>query len=92
MSPKRIAPPRILPGGSGTSRRIEVAVTLLPQPDSPTSPSVLPCSIVNDTPSTATQQSRLGVEPDLQFVDLQQRQVCARAEHVLYRETRYWNL
>ena len=28
-------------------------VTLLPQPDSPTIPSVLPFSTVNETPSTA---------------------------------------
>ena len=29
-----------LPGGSGMSRRIDSAVTLLPEPDSPTMPSV----------------------------------------------------
>src|SRR6185295_15162021 len=46
-------PPRIRPGGLGTRRRIEVAVTLLPQPDSPTRPSVLPSWIEHDTPSTA---------------------------------------
>ena len=28
-------------------------VTLLPEPDSPTMPSVLPSSTVNETPSTA---------------------------------------
>src|SRR5262249_37115854 len=32
---------------------MEVAVTLLPQPDSPTSPSVRPASTPHDTPSTA---------------------------------------
>ncbi|MNT06890.1 hypothetical protein D3C72_1415730 [compost metagenome] len=40
------------PGGVGTSRRIESAVTLLPQPDSPTTPSVRPARTVYDTPST----------------------------------------
>src|SRR6516225_5767706 len=48
-----MAPPRNLPGGLGTSLKIEVAVTLLPQPDSPTSPSVRPFSIESETPSTA---------------------------------------
>ncbi len=28
-------------------------VTLLPEPDSPTMPSVRPCSTLNETPSTA---------------------------------------
>ncbi len=35
-------PSTIFPAGSGTSRRIESAVTLLPLPDSPTSASVSP--------------------------------------------------
>ena len=35
------------------SRRIDIAVMLLPQPDSPTTPSVLPSSIAKLTPSTA---------------------------------------
>src|SRR5216683_7022556 len=42
----------IRPGGS-MSRMIDSAVTLLPQPDSPTKPSVRPCSSENVTPSTA---------------------------------------
>jgi hypothetical protein len=40
------------PGGS-TMRRIERAVTLLPQPDSPTTPRVCPGRMANDAPSTA---------------------------------------
>ena len=39
---KRIAPPTMRPGGLATRRRIDSAVTLLPQPDSPTTPSVSP--------------------------------------------------
>ena len=35
-------PPTMRPGGSGTSRMSESAVTLLPQPDSPTIASVSP--------------------------------------------------
>ena len=37
----------------GKSRMIESAVTLLPQPDSPTMPSVSPGNTSNETPSTA---------------------------------------
>ena len=48
----RISPSTILPGAS-TMRRIDCAVTLLPQPLSPTMPSVLPACTSNDAPSTA---------------------------------------
>ena len=41
------------PGGSATRRRTDSAVTLLPQPDSPTTPSVSPAATLYDTPSTA---------------------------------------
>ena len=41
------------PGGCGTSPMIDSAVTLLPQPDSPTMPSVRPASRPKLTPSTA---------------------------------------
>ncbi|MNK87097.1 hypothetical protein D3C87_1070260 [compost metagenome] len=50
--PRRRTAPMWRPGGVGTSRRIESAVTLLPQPDSPTTPSVRPARTVYDTPST----------------------------------------
>jgi hypothetical protein len=39
--------------GEPISRMIDMAVTLLPLPDSPTSPSTLPCGMTNDTSSTA---------------------------------------
>src|SRR2546427_11639839 len=55
-----IAPFTILPGGIGMRRMSERAVTVLPQPDSPTSPSVSPAASSKDTPSTArTTPSRL---------------------------------
>src|SRR2546425_2898965 len=55
-----IAPFTILPGGIGMSRMSERAVTVLPQPDSPTSPSVSPAASSKDTPSTArTTPSRV---------------------------------
>ena len=41
------------PGGSAIRRMSESAVTLLPQPDSPTIASVAPRSSEKDTPSTA---------------------------------------
>src|SRR6185503_18815950 len=41
------------PGGCGTSPMMLSAVTLLPQPDSPTIPSVRPRSSLKSTPSTA---------------------------------------
>ena len=49
----RLLPDSIRPGGSGTRRRIESAVTLLPQPLSPTMPTLAPAGTSNDTPSTA---------------------------------------
>ena len=39
---KRTLPETMRPGGDGTRRRIDSAVTLLPQPDSPTIASVSP--------------------------------------------------
>ena len=48
-----IEPPTMRPGGSGISRISDSAVTLLPQPDSPTIASVSPRASANDTPSTA---------------------------------------
>ncbi len=41
------------PGGDGISRMMDRDVTLLPQPDSPTMPSVLPFSKSKLMPSTA---------------------------------------
>src|SRR3954453_7922454 len=66
LSPRRsrparwIAPDTILPGGAGTRRRIDSAVALLPQPDSPTIAKVSPGMTWNETPSTArTMPSRV---------------------------------
>ena len=42
MPSRMISPATILPGGLGISLVSESAVTLFPQPDSPTSPSVSP--------------------------------------------------
>src|SRR6266849_3816893 len=52
FSPYRIRPLVIFPG-SGISRRIESAVIVLPDPDSPTMPTISPRSTSKLTPSTA---------------------------------------
>ena len=49
----RVMLPAMRPGGSGIRRKIDKAVTDLPLPDSPTSPTVLPASIDSERPSTA---------------------------------------
>ena len=52
---------------------IERDSTVLPEPDSPTTPSVRPRSSVKDTPSTARTKPR-GVAKDVRkFVDVEQR-------------------
>ena len=53
------------------SRMTDRAVTLLPQPDSPTTPSVCPRLISKLTPSTALTDAVDGVEVRPQPVDLQ---------------------
>src|ERR1043165_2096821 len=49
---KRTSPPVIRPGGA-TRRMIDIAVTLLPQPDSPTRATASPLRTSNETLSTA---------------------------------------
>ena len=46
-------PPIIFPGGHGTNRRMESALTDFPQPDSPTTATVSPSSTSKVTLSTA---------------------------------------
>ena len=53
MPSKRTLPATVRPSRAGSRRSTESAATLLPQPDSPTMPSVSPGPIANDTPSTA---------------------------------------
>jgi len=50
---KRIEPDAIRPGGSGNRPRMDSAVTLLPEPLSPTMPSTSPGATSKLTPSTA---------------------------------------
>ena len=54
VSPKRISPAATRPAG-GTRPSTDRAVTLLPQPDSPTSPTILPRGMARSTPSTAAR-------------------------------------
>src|SRR5205823_5506610 len=53
-----ILPPTILPPGCGTSRSSDRLVMVLPEPDSPTMPSVSPGATVKLTPSTALTTPR----------------------------------
>ena len=57
-------------GGSGSSRMIASAVTHLPQPDSPTRPTISPASSVNDTSST-TRTGPSSVRNDTVGIDLE---------------------
>ena len=50
---------------------IDSAVTLLPQPDSPTTPSVPRAGISNDTPSTARTIAVIGAELRHQVANLE---------------------
>src|SRR5262245_15311881 len=50
---KLTEPPTVRPMRSGSRRSTDSAVTLLPQPDSPTMPSVSPGPTWNETPATA---------------------------------------
>ena len=69
----RISPPAIRPGGCGTSPMIDSAVTLLPQPDSPTMPSVRPASSDRLMPSTAGNSPPPSTANQvLRFADLEQ--------------------
>ena len=58
---------------------IDSAVTDLPQPDSPTTPSVPRSGISNDTPSTARTVPALGAELGDELLDLEQRHAAAEA-------------
>ena len=57
----------------GFSPMIVRQVTLLPEPDSPTMPSVSPFSTEKLTPSTALHDAVVGVEVRLQVRDFEER-------------------
>ncbi len=64
--------PRCAPAASASRRRIDIAVTLLPQPDSPTMASVSPaCDLEADAVDRA-HDPVAGVELRLQILDAQQ--------------------
>ena len=52
----RIEPAAMCPPG-GSKRRTDIAVMVLPQPDSPTSPTVSPWATVSEIPSTGRTES-----------------------------------
>ena len=65
-------PPRCRPP-PGSSPRIDIAVIVFPQPDSPTTPTVSPGSTVKLTSSTTVTVRRRRVEDDAQALDREQR-------------------
>ena len=66
---KRISPETILPGGLGIRRMIERFVTDLPEPDSPTMPSVSPRSQVEADAVNRLDDAVLGLEVRPQVSD-----------------------
>ena len=62
---------RIVPAVGSSSRTTQLPTVDLPLPDSPTSPSISPAPIVNDTPSTActTPPPPNTCEPDVEVLD-----------------------
>ena len=65
-------PPKTRDGGLGSRRMIDMAVTLLPQPDSPTSPMVLPASSAKLVSSTTRSGSSARIEADGEVLDGEQ--------------------
>src|SRR5438034_1361049 len=63
-------PPTIWPAGCETSRMIESALTLLPQPDSPTSATVSPSFTSHETSSAARLERANRHQLELRATDL----------------------
>jgi len=63
-------PPSMWPAGFGSSRIRARFVTLLPQPDSPTRPSVSPW-LESTTPVDGEDRAFVGPEPDDEVPDLE---------------------
>ena len=63
----------------GSRPMIDSAVIVLPQPDSPTMPSVSPSSTWNDTPSTACTM------PFLSWISVRRSSICKSATFPPYR-------
>ena len=71
--PSKITSPLSMrPGGFGIRRRIDSAVTLLPDPLSPTIATVSPAATSNESASTAVHRAALGAKPGGEVADLQQ--------------------
>ena len=73
MEPPAIRPPL------GSRSMIDSAVIVLPQPDSPTMPSVSPSSTCSDTPSTAC------TTPFLSWISVRRSSICKSATISPYR-------
>ena len=73
LRPSNVMRPVTSPGGQATRPITESAVTLLPQPDSPTMQSVSPGESENEMPSTARAIALVGGEADAQILDREER-------------------
>src|SRR6266850_1359484 len=100
-----ISPCTMRPGGCGISRITLSAVTDLPEPDSPTMPSVSPLLMYRSTPSTArttpssvkkcvlsplTSRSRSAMEPPVGYQRLVNSRNASSAREVSSASTSLW--
>ena len=69
----KIASPLVIVLRRGLRPMIDRQVTLLPQPDSPTIPSVLPFSTWNVTPVDGLDDAVVRAEVRLEVADLEER-------------------
>ncbi len=67
MPSKEMCPPSMWLGGDGISRRMDIAVTLVPQPDSPTNPTVRPAGTAIESPMRIAARFDLVKDAKLTF-------------------------
>src|SRR5579859_7568204 len=70
LRPSRSTPsnrirPEVTPTDAGSKRIVESAVMLLPDPDSPTTPTTSPSPIENETPSRIVRPPTLVLRPSI---------------------------
>jgi hypothetical protein len=68
----RMEPPTMWAGGEGRRRRMASELTVLPQPDSPTNPTILPAHVEGHAVDHA-DPAGIGLELDAQVADLEER-------------------
>ena len=84
-------PPEMRAGGSATRRRIESAVSDLPEPLSPTMPTDSPARTEKPTPIDHAQRASCRPNSTTRSLDVEQRSASLadfRVEHVAHRSRR----